>query len=58
MESKATAGGYIKLEDASYNWGFRLTAKKSATRHNQLNLQDEQSEKDVLSQINFELTPG
>ena len=46
------------MDGASYNWGFRLTAQKAGAKHVQLNLQEDAAEKDVLSQMSFELNPG
>ena len=58
-DGSTVEGGYIKLEDASYNWGFRLTAQKlQKGNHTKLNLQNQASEHDVLSGMSFELTPG
>jgi len=55
--ARPESAGYIKLENASFNWGFRIS--QSMNKHFQsLNLQEEVEDRDVLSEMNFELSSG
>jgi len=54
---RGEVGGYIKIQNASYNWGFRLSDKLQGQQHNQVNLLGA-AEENVLSEMNFELQPG
>ncbi len=50
--------GFIKVENASYNWGFRLQANTSQNSRTKLNIQNDVDDQDVLSEVNFELKSG
>lgn len=53
----APPGGYIKIENGSYNWGFRITEKQQGKNFHDINDQNE-VDQDVLSELNFELKAG